>query len=183
MQTFSRKLLILRKTFNWTLNFRGIFTGHRQLSVCLHVKNVKTNQRAPPAVLPICCSPSLYQLNRNSINSFCKYCMTWRAGVLHPTGAAPRWSLVPHIKSRHFGGWDSHCEARDWCRGIAVGVEACEEWQTFSLEVINANRDIKCYGKSKPHWIYPSVNLTLALLGEDHSDRKNSLCCCRQKRC
>lgn len=100
-----------------------------------------------------------------------------------PHTATPWWSLVLNIKSRYFGGWDSLCKATDWYTGIVVGVETCEEWQTFSQEVINANWAIKVYGKCTLHWIYFWVKPFLALLGEDHRGPKNLLCCSRQKKC
>lgn len=56
-----------------------------------------------------------------------------------PPQAAPRWSLVPDIKSQRLGGWGRLCEATDWSTGADVGVQSGEEWKTFSLEVMNAD--------------------------------------------
>lgn len=125
-------------------------------------------------------APSLYQHNRKALTLSLN--TAWHGELCPPPHtAAPPWSLVLNIKSRYFGGWGSLCKATDWYTGIVVGGETCEEWQTFSLEVINANGAIKCYGKSTLHWIYFWVEAVLALLGEDHSGRKNLLCCRQTK--
>lgn len=44
-----------------------------------------------------------------------------------------------------------------------MGVEACEDCQTFSPEVIDANEDVKCYGKSTVQGIYSWFKVMVSL--------------------
>lgn len=95
---------------------------------------------------------------------------------LHHTGPAAPWSLVPSIKSHNSPGLCGLCKAGDWYIGTVVGVETWEEWQTFSLMVIDVDGASECCGESTPCLIYVWDSPCRALLGEYRGGRKNSLC-------
>lgn len=98
-----------------------------------------------------------------------KRCSTSNGGLNH-TGA---WY---DPLSRSIFPAESLCKASDWYIGTVVGVKTCEEGQTFSLMVINANWASMYNAKSILNWIYFWVDLFLALPGEDHREWKNLLC-------
>lgn len=95
---------------------------------------------------------------------------------LHHTGPAAPWSLVPSIKSHNSPGLCGLYKARGWYIGTVVGVETWEEWQTFSLMVIDVEGASECCGESTPCLIYVWDSPCRALLGEYRGGRKNSLC-------